>query len=262
MNTVPFVKFQATGNDFIIIDGRKNQFSELPVAKMCDRKFGIGADGLMIIQDKIGYDFEMIYYNSDGNTSSMCGNGGRAISKLASLLGIGNGTLKFWAPDGEHIAEIDRNVVRLKMNNVHNWEYHPGEYAVLNTGSPHYVSLLKNSVFDIPDKQFVDWAKEIRYSEKYALKGINVNQITLSNNHQLSMRTYERGVEDETLSCGTGVTAAALTFALENKIEVGSIQVSTRGGELIVDFSRTSHGFEDIWLIGPAKMVFQGHYFL
>lgn len=259
--SIPFVKFQATGNDFIIIDGRENDYSMLPVALMCDRKFGIGADGLMIIQNKTGYDFEMIYFNSDGNTSSMCGNGGRAISKWASLLGIGTETLHFWAPDGEHSAKIESNdIVRLKMNSVSQWQHEQGKFAVLNTGSPHFINLNSNSVFDIPNEEFVGWAKNIRYSETYKKEGINVNNVTLMNQNKLSMRTYERGVEDETLSCGTGVTAAALTYALEHNLLNGEINVLTRGGQLSVEFEKTDFGFENIWLIGPAKLVFSGNY--
>ncbi len=260
-NSIPFVKFQATGNDFIIIDGREYNYSQIPVALMCDRKFGIGADGLMIIQNKAGFDFEMIYYNSDGNTSSMCGNGGRAISKWASILGIGGDTLHFWAPDGEHTAKIESNdIVRLKMNNVSNWQHEKGSYAVINTGSPHYINLNDHSVFEIPDDQFVHWAKEIRYSDTYKKEGINVNNVSITNSSKLLMRTYERGVEGETLSCGTGVTAAALTCALENSLQNGEIRVQTRGGELSVEFEKTEKGFENIWLVGPAKLVFSGNY--
>jgi len=262
MKTIPFVKFQATGNDFIILDGRNQDFSSIPVAKMCDRKFGIGADGLMIIQNKMGYDFEMIYYNSDGNTSSMCGNGGRAISKWASILGIGERLLKFWAPDGEHTAEIIPNVVRLMMNNVEKWEHHPNDYCVLNTGSPHYIHLNKQDVIQIDEKQFVDWAKSIRYNETFKKEGINVNSVSISSPTAITMRTYERGVEDETLSCGTGVTAAALTCALENKLNNGKIEVTTRGGNLLVEFERSDVGFENIWLVGPAELVFSGEYYL
>ncbi len=261
MKTIPFVKFQATGNDFIILDGRNHTFTSLPVAKMCDRKFGIGADGLMIIQNKTGYDFEMIYYNSDGNTSSMCGNGGRAISKWASMLGIGNELLKFWAPDGEHTAEIQSHVVRLKMNNVNSWEHHQKDYCILNTGSPHYIQISNNDVIQIDEKEFVDWAKSIRYSETFKKDGINVNTISVSSPNTLSMRTYERGVEDETLSCGTGVTAAALTCAIENNLQKGTINVNTRGGDLSVEFEKSDSGFENIWLIGPAEMVFSGEFF-
>lgn len=258
---IPFVKFQATGNDFIIIDGREHDYSNLPVALMCDRKFGIGADGLMIIQNKTGYNFEMIYYNSDGNTSSMCGNGGRAISKWASILGIGSDTLHFWAPDGEHIAKIEsQDIVRLKMNRVTDWQHEKGKFAVINTGSPHFIELNANSVFDLPNEEFVGWAKKIRYSETYKKEGINVNNVTLMDQNRLSMRTYERGVEDETLSCGTGVTAAALTCALENDLLNGEISVITSGGELSVEFEKTKSGFDNIWLVGPAKLVFSGNY--
>jgi diaminopimelate epimerase len=262
MNSIQFVKFQATGNDFIILDGRNQEYSSLPVAQMCNRKFGIGADGLMIIQPKEGYDFEMIYYNSDGNKSTMCGNGGRAIAKWASMLGIGNSNLSFWAPDGAHQAEIFESEVRLKMNDVSHYEFAKGKHSIINTGSPHYVSLARGDIFSESEGEFVQWAKSIRYSEPFKIEGINVNQMVIHDLRKLSMRTYERGVENETLSCGTGVTAAALTCALENNIQHGSIEVVTLGGKLRVEFSSSEKGFENIWLIGPAVQVFEGTYFL
>ncbi len=260
---VNFVKFQGTGNDFILIDGRTNSIlNTLPIKQMCDRNFGIGADGLMILQNKVGYDFEMIYYNSDGNLSSMCGNGGRCIAQWAHQLGIGNNNkLKFWAPDGEHIAIIDKDQVNLKMNNVSSWKIIDENTIEINTGSPHYVHFTKNPIEDHP---LFSWAQSIRYNEQYSKEGINVNISRVITPEQLQMRTYERGVEDETLSCGTGVTATVLAHAiLQASILRDTKQIvhmETPGGNLAIEFSKTENGFENIWLIGPAKEVFSGQW--
>ncbi len=260
---VNFIKFQGTGNDFILIDGRTMEVpSSLPVKKMCDRNFGIGADGLMILQNKVGYDFEMIYYNSDGNLSSMCGNGGRCIAQWAHQLGIGNiNELKFWAPDGEHIALIDSNQVRLKMNNVSSWKIIDENTVEINTGSPHYVHFTENSINDYP---LLSWAKTIRYNETYANVGINVNITKVIERDYLQMRTYERGVENETLSCGTGVTATVLAHSILHGSMLGNtkqmVHMATPGGKLAIEFEKTETGFENIWLIGPAEEVFSGQW--
>ncbi len=261
---VDFVKFQGTGNDFILIDGRTTPASNtLPVKQMCDRNFGIGADGLMILQNKDGYDFEMIYYNSDGNLSTMCGNGGRCIAQWAHQLGVGNGNaLKFWAPDGEHIANIDKDQVRLQMNNVTSWKIIDERTIEINTGSPHYVHFTDNSIEDHP---LFSWAQSIRYNETYTKEGINVNISKVIAAEHLQMRTYERGVENETLSCGTGVTAAVLAHAiLHGSIILGDtkqlVRMDTPGGKLAIEFEKTENGFENIWLIGPAEEVFSGQW--
>lgn len=260
---INFVKFQGAGNDFILIDGRTNEVPlTLPVKKMCDRNFGIGADGLMILQYKVGYDFEMIYYNSDGNLSSMCGNGGRCIAQWAHQLGISNNNeLKFWAPDGEHIALIDSNEVRLKMNNVSTWEIIDENTVEINTGSPHYVHFTENDIENYP---LVSWAQSIRYSENYANVGINVNISRVITNQNLQMRTYERGVENETRSCGTGVTATVLAHSILHGSTLGNkkqmVRMETPGGLLAIEFEKTETGFENIWLIGPAEEVFSGQW--
>ena len=261
---VDFVKFQGTGNDFILIDGRTTPASNtLPVKQMCDRNFGIGADGLMILKNKVGYDFEMIYYNSDGNLSTMCGNGGRCIAQWAHQLGVGNGNaLKFWAPDGEHIANIDKDQVRLQMNNVTSWKIIDESTVEINTGSPHYVHFTDNSIEDHP---LFSWAQSIRYNETYTKEGINVNISKVIAAEHLQMRTYERGVENETLSCGTGVTATVLAHAiLHGSIILGDtkqlVRMDTPGGKLAIEFEKTENGFENIWLIGPAEEVFSGQW--
>ena len=263
---IPFVKFQGTGNDFILIDGREHVFSHLPVKLMCDRHFGIGADGLMILTHKPGYDFEMIYYNSDGNLSSMCGNGGRCIVQWAHSLGIKpSGEYHFWAPDGAHDAIVSNNQVSLKMNDVDQWQIIDNQTIELNTGSPHYVHFGHSNLDEL---NLIDWAKGIRYNQPYTEKGINVNTVTLGESTVLKMRTYERGVEDETLSCGTGVTAAVLSsFILRDILglkqhysdnEKHEISMETRGGKLSVSFEKNKDKFTNIWLNGPAKFVFSG----
>jgi len=253
---IPFVKYQGTGNDFILIDGRE-ELPTLDVKFWCDRKFGIGADGLMILakSDQIDIDFEMIYYNSDGNLSSMCGNGGRCIAHWANSLGIGTlEYLRFLAPDGVHEAWIQNEEVKLSMNSVTHIEKLQNGDFTLNTGSPHYVKQHSQ----IPDT-FVSDAQAIRLSSPYRKDGINVNFYQALKPSVLECRTFERGVEDETLSCGTGVTAVALTHAEITGMSHGKLSVNTRGGNLIIHFEKSVGGtFENIFLEGPAKFVFKG----
>jgi diaminopimelate epimerase len=256
MNT-RFYKYQGTGNDFIIIDNRNWTLTSLTVDKvkfLCDRRFGIGADGLMLLNPKTGYDFEMKYYNSDGRESSMCGNGGRCMVKFAYHLGIHKDKYHFLAVDGEHEAEIDGDIVNLKMNDVHAIVEYDNDY-ILDTGSPHYVKL----VSDVMDYNVVGKGMEIRYSTKFAQEGINVNFIEPKKVDEIIVRTYERGVEDETLSCGTGVTASALVYH-HNDVGYNDVTVITKGGRLAVRYNRIDDNtFTDIWLCGPAEKVFEGN---
>ena len=252
-----FFKYQGTGNDFIIIDNRKNEVGQLTqqqIERLCDRKFGIGADGLMLMNSKQGYDFEMIYYNADGNESTMCGNGGRCMISCAHQLGIHEYTYRFMAKDGEHEGEINiDNKIRLKMKNVDAVEFQ-NHHAVLDTGSPHFVKF----VHDLEDVDVVESGRIIRESKQYANEGINVNFVETISADTISVRTYERGVEDETLSCGTGVTAAALVAAHNNR-GFNRVEVITPGGKLSVEFEKTGDtNFENIWLCGPATFVFKG----
>jgi diaminopimelate epimerase len=254
---LPFSKYQGTGNDFILVDNRNNFFKpDGPgvIAKLCDRRFGIGADGLMLLQEKTGYDFEMIYYNSDGNTSSMCGNGGRCIVEFARALGLIKNKAFFMATDGEHEADSKPGMVSLKMNNVNNIEVN-AEFCYLNTGSPHYVAF----VHDVERFPVVAEGRKIRNNVRFKEKGTNVNFIEKRLN-DLFVRTYERGVEDETYSCGTGVTAAALVAALKEVATTPeSCDIITLGGKLKVRFKRHPDGsFTDIWLEGPATFVYKG----
>jgi diaminopimelate epimerase len=257
MTTLTFYKYQGTGNDFVIFDNREQQIPKLTVDQIkniCDRRFGIGADGLMLLGKKAGYDFEMIYYNADGNESSMCGNGGRCLVMFAHQVGIHKGLYHFLATDGDHDAEIESDQkVRLKMKDVMSVEEH-STWMVLNTGSPHYVKL-------VPDAAVIDvfeQGREIRYSEEYKAEGINVNFVETIDNDTIFVRTYERGVENETLSCGTGVTAAALVSA-HNDNGFNRVEVKTPGGHLSVEFDKTDDNtFRNIWLCGPAELVFKG----
>ena len=210
-----FYKYQGTGNDFILLDGREKmpELSENQIAAMCNRRFGIGGDGLMILRHYPGYDFEMKYYNADGREGSMCGNGGRCIVRFAYHLGIHRDNYHFLAPDGEHEADIDINgMVRLKMNDVNAVKQHSGDF-ILNTGSPHYIKYVKDiREYDVPHEGYT-----IRNSAQFVREGINVNFVETVNDHTIFVRTFERGVEAETWSCGTGVTAAALVVSTRSR---------------------------------------------
>ncbi|MBL7723573.1 MAG: diaminopimelate epimerase [Chitinophagaceae bacterium] len=254
-----FFKYQGTGNDFIIADNRMNEYTGLTTQQihhLCDRRFGIGADGLMLLNEKEGYDFEMKYYNADGKEGSMCGNGGRCITKFAYHLGIHRETYHFLASDGPHDAEIDFDgIVSLKMKDVDTIKRFHND-LILNTGSPHYIKLV-NNVMDI---DVYKKGHDIRFSREFADEGINVNFVEQTeNSNKIIVRTYERGVEDETYSCGTGVTAAALV-SYHNENGFNDIEVKTLGGTLSVEFDRTDdEKYINIWLCGPAEKVYEGN---
>lgn len=254
---ISFFKYQGTGNDFILLDNRKNLYGALQekqIAALCHRRFGIGADGLMLLNERKGYDFEMKYYNADGIEGSMCGNGGRCLVKFAHQLGIHSDLYSFLAVDGEHLAEIDElGIVSLKMQDVDEVNEDNGHY-LLNTGSPHLVKIMS----DVADIDVYHQGMEIRFSTPYAQEGINVNFVEQKTTDSIFVRTYERGVEDETLSCGTGVTAAAL-IAYHNAIGYNNVRVQTRGGNLEVEYERNEDlSYTNIWLSGPAEKVFEG----
>lgn len=252
---IHFYKYQGAGNDFILIDNRAQtyQLTEQQVAYLCHRHMGIGADGLMLLEQETGYDFRMKYYNSDGKESTMCGNGGRCITAFAKNLNIIQDRANFSAIDGAHEAIFTADgLIQLQMQDVHNIEHH-GEYAILNTGSPHYVSWQTSvdglDVFSI--------GRTIRNQACYQPKGINVNFAERTQDG-LFVRTYERGVENETLSCGTGVTAAAIASTLHHLGDF-TIPIKTLGGNLTVTFTKTnSHSAHSIFLTGPAEFVFEG----
>lgn len=253
-----FTKYQGTGNDFIILDGWNSEISltDDQVKFFCDRRFGVGADGLMIIRKHNTYDFEMVYFNSDGLPSSMCGNGARCLVQFAYSKKYIDTQTTFLAIDGLHAASVlGSNVISLKMNDVSDVGERNDAYF-LNTGSPHYVS----RVGSIHTMNVVDEGRRIRYNEEFTKEGTNVNFVQEVKDG-IMVRTYERGVEDETLSCGTGVTAAALVYAdlfKAAKKEKESIHISTLGGKLKVTFERKKDSFCEIRLIGPAIFVFEG----
>lgn len=253
-----FYKYQGTGNDFVILDNRKGEFSNLTTKQirfLCDRRFGIGADGLMLLNNKEPFDFEMKYFNADGRESSMCGNGGRCLVKFAYHMGIHRNSYLFSAVDGDHEAEIDLDgTVSLRMCDVFEVKAVNGGDFILNTGSPHYVKIVNNiDKLDVFTK-----GQQIRNSEPFAKEGINVNFVEHRDEDEIYVRTYERGVENETLSCGTGVTAAALA-CYHNETGFNDVVVLTKGGKLNVEYDRVSDKlYKNIWLSGPADKVFEG----
>lgn len=245
----------------MLIDNR-NDFVKNPsvawIKRICHRRFGIGADGLILLQLKDGFDFEMIYFNSDGMQSSMCGNGGRCIVAFAHRLDLTGNNINFSAIDGAHEAlitfiESEEIIVSLKMIDVMEIESYP-DFYVLNTGSPHYVTFVEN----LNELNVYEEGKKIRNSVRFEKDGINVNFVKADlENKVLHVRTFERGVEDETWSCGTGVTAVALVAGLTSQTE-DTFHISTPGGNLEVSFERSGLGFKNIWLKGPATHVYDG----
>jgi diaminopimelate epimerase len=254
---IPFYKYQGTGNDFVLIDDRSQTFpvSKALIASICHRRFGVGSDGLILLQNAEGYDFKMVYFNADGGEGSMCGNGGRCVVRFANDLGLFSDSTKFIAVDGEHEASVSGDTIRLKMSNVRGVEQYE-EFDFINTGSPHYITYVDH----IEEVDVVNIGSEIRYGSVYGPKGgTNVNFVEVIEDNHLSVRTYERGVEDETYSCGTGVTACALSAHL-HKGWAGPVTVETIGGTLEVAYNETAPGeFNDIYLIGPAVKVFEGN---
>lgn len=254
---IHFSKYQGTGNDFVIMDNRDGKYDALTqdqIAFLCDRRFGIGADGLMLLNAHPDYDFEMKYYNADGRESSMCGNGGRCLTKFANDAGIVRSDYKFIAIDGQHEASINLDgTVALKMNDVDKVRYDHGNF-ILNTGSPHLVTLTN----DVMHLDVFHKGRDIRYSDPFKQEGINVNFVQQTEEpDKIIVRTYERGVENETFSCGTGVTASALVCA-HNDNGFNRVEVKTKGGELSVEYDKIGDNYKNIWLNGPAVKVFEG----
>lgn len=254
-----FYKYQGTGNDFVMVDNRQKILSKNNtnlIKSLCDRKFGIGADGLILLEEpeNVNEHFKMVYFNADGNESTMCGNGGRCIVAFANFLGIVKDKAAFSAIDGYHEATIEHELVGLKMTDVNGVEEKDHAFF-LNTGSPHHVIFTDNI-------DEIDLKKEgaaIRNSEEYReIGGTNVNFVEKLDKATFKVRTYERGVEDETLSCGTGVTAVALAAYAAGKIESYTAHLETKGGMLTVSFEPEETRFHNIWLTGPAKQVFKG----
>lgn len=255
MAILQFNKYQGVGNDFIIIDNRKDVFnpddSEL-INRMCNRRFGIGADGLILLSDHMDYDFEMKYFNADGYESTMCGNGGRCSADFAIRAGIAGRSMRFKAIDGTHKAISEEGIIRLQMNDVKD----PGKINnnyFINTGSPHYIIFRDDVMKTDVDKE----GKEIRWSEEFAPGGTNVNFVEKQETG-IYVRTFERGVEAETLSCGTGVTASAIASVISGHFDTDTVNVRTKGGDLSVSMKVSGRNIIDIWLSGPATFVYKG----
>ncbi|MGS2761135.1 diaminopimelate epimerase [Sinomicrobium sp. M5D2P9] len=250
-----FYKYQGTGNDFVMIDNRQQQFPKNDtklVASLCDRKFGIGADGLILLENDEAADFRMVYYNADGGESTMCGNGGRCIVAFANFLEIVGEGARFIAVDGMHHATIKNGKVRLQMTDVDTIKVFDN-YVFLNTGSPHHVQEVKDlDNFDVKTN-----GEKLRYG-KYGKGGSNINFVSPAGDNVFKVRTYERGVEDETLSCGTGVTAVAIAMHRTGKASENTVKLDTPGGILTVSFEERDGKYENVYLEGPATRVFRG----
>lgn len=255
---IKFYKYQGTGNDFIMIDNRQEIFPKNNtklIEKLCDRRFGIGADGLILLENDEETDFKMVYYNSDGNQSSMCGNGGRCLVAFAKQLDVIENKTTFIATDGLHHATIfDDGIVSLQMKDVDAMKIEE-DYIFLDTGSPHHVQL----VDDLKNYEVKEKGSEIRYGKLYGQAGSNVNFVSQNDADTFSVRTYERGVEDETLSCGTGVTAVAIAMKAIGKTDSDKIKLNVEGGKLEVSFNEKDGKYLDVFLKGPATFVFEGN---
>jgi len=253
-----FIKYQGTGNDFILFDDRQLTFpvDEVLIKRLCDRHFGIGADGILLLRQEAGFDFRMIYYNADGSAATFCGNGGRCITAFAHKSGIRGKNFRFIATDGIHNSLIinDKDLemnIELEMQDaiIYNCD---SESYYLNTGTYHVVKFVSD-----PDQvDVLAEGRKIRYDNKYQAHGTNVN-FACFDGKELYVRTYEKGVENETLSCGTGVTATAIAASL--KYGGNDFGVSTSGGKLYVHFNRIGNSFTQVKLTGPVRVVFNGN---
>ena len=249
-----FYKYQGTGNDFVVIDNRNGFFpkdNHSMIAKICDRRFGIGADGLLLLESHHKVDFTMVYYNADGKLGSMCGNGGRCIVHFANFLNIINENILFEAIDGLHEASINNAIISLKMNDVASINVNTNS-VFLNTGSPHHVEMVE----DLKNYNVAEKGAFIR-NNTYGKEGSNINFVEKVETNLFAVRTYERGVEAETLSCGTGVTAVAIALSETNRIDANNVELHTEGGKLFVHFNKINDTYYNVYLEGPAKQVFK-----
>jgi diaminopimelate epimerase len=254
---VEFYKYQGTGNDFVMIDNRSDFFPKKDtklIERLCDRRFGIGADGLILLENDSETDFRMVYYNADGNQSSMCGNGGRCLVAFAKKLDVIENETTFIATDGLHHATIAPDaIVSLQMIDVDAINKFDN-YTFLNTGSPHHVQL----VDDLEHYNVKENGAAIRYGELYGKPGSNINFVKKVDDKTFSLRTYERGVEDETLACGTGATAVAIAMNAIGETNETDINLNVEGGKLVVSFDKVGEHFTNVFLKGPAEFVFKG----
>ena len=259
---IEFLKFHGSGNDFILIDNRKGDLkflSKAHIKKLCDRRFGIGSDGLIALNKSENADFEMKYYNADGGEGSMCGNGARCVALFAHRLGVFNTDATFVAYDGLHHSKIkrinkDKTLAEIKVSMCDVEKIEKGkDNFFLNTGSPHYVRFVK----DVSKVDVVVEGKKIRNSNRFRLKGTNVNFVSIKNK-KLFIRTYERGVENETLACGTGITASAIAAHAAGLVKTNTVNVIAMGGSLKVYFIKYNNNYTNIFLQGKAEMVYEG----
>ena len=253
---IPFYKYQGTGNDFVIIDNRTKVFpssNQALIQSICDRRFGVGSDGLILLENHEEADFMMNYYNADGQQGSFCGNGGRCVVAFAHHLEIINNKTLFAAFDGLHHGSIIDNIVSLSMSDVKNVKLHP-KHVFLDTGSPHHIEFVDDT--DAVDVQ--ERGRAIAHHVDYGDEGTNVNFVSIGQGRSISVRTFERGVENETLSCGTGVTAAAIAAFAKSKVSNSKIDVTTLGGVLAVSFVLEKKLYRDVVLTGPTQLVFSG----
>ncbi len=258
MNNIHFYKYHGAGNDFVLIDNRNGSFpyKNKPeiIEKICDRHFGIGADGLILIEHHNGYDFEMVYFNADGYLGSMCGNGGRCTVAFAYFLEMIHSNCTFLAADGPHQAEVIRpGWIRLQIRDVNEIETGK-DFYFLDTGSPHYVRF----VDQLDELDIVSEGRKVRYNDRFKKTGTNVNFVQPTEKG-IKIATYERGVEDETLACGTGITASSIAYyhQLQDKPKL-PLDVQAKGGQLQVEFQMIDGKYTNVWLIGPAEQVFVG----
>lgn len=252
---IDFRKYHGTGNDFILIDNRLNVFTgdrKKFAQYWCHRHFGIGSDGVIFLGNSEDFDFDMDFYNPDGS-QSFCGNGSRCVVQFAKDIGMIKGETRFSAIDGVHHAKFTDQGISVKMLDTKSVAEMNGDFF-LNTGSPHYISYENGSIL----RNIFQFGEKIRYSDKYKHEGTNVNLVEKIDPHTIRVRTYERGVENETWSCGTGATACGLCHAALNNIANGAIKVHVKGGILFVHFNKTATGFNDVWLEGPVKFIFSG----
>lgn len=254
---IEFYKYQGTGNDFVMIDNRIGFFPKEDVElieHLCDRRFGIGGDGLILLENDYDTDFKMVYYNSDGNQSSMCGNGGRCLVAFAKELGVIADGCSFIATDGLHYATVDKDgIVALQMIDVSHVKKE-SDYTFMNTGSPHHVQLVE----DLENYNVKDNGAALRYGSLYGKEGSNINFVKKVDDTTFSLRTYERGVEDETLACGTGATAVAIAMNATGQTKANAINLNVEGGKLAVSFDKEGDKYTNVFLIGPAEFVFKG----
>ena len=254
---IHFYKYQGAGNDFIMVDNRKLFFPKNDIGlihKLCDRRFGIGADGLILLESSEKHDFTMFYYNADGKEGSMCGNGGRCIVAFAKKLAIIGDETTFEATDGLHYAKIENDLINLQMADISNIEINDN-HLFLNTGSPPHV----NFCDAVAPLNVADTGANIRYGAPYFEEGTNVNFVEQVSGNSFKVRTYERGVEGETLACGTGVTAVAIAANKTNRTAEEKIYIEVLGGNLEVSFKKDGDCYKNVFLKGPAQFVFEGN---